>query len=108
MLIVKYNKSLYKFCNFTIQFPHLDLCPVSCVEASLNYFNSSRNANLSSTQSQLSLEAQEMEYPNKCVLCERTGSTVPLLPPNTASKSLPVDSDINNHTLTVQEENAWL
>lgn len=43
-----------------------------------------------------------MEYPNKCVLCERTGSTLPLLPPTTGGKSLPVDSDINNHTLTVQ------
>ncbi len=43
-----------------------------------------------------------MEYPNKYVLCERTGSTVPLLPPTTGSKSLPVDSEINNHTLTVQ------
>lgn len=102
MLFFKYNKSLYKFCNFTIQFPHLNLCPVHCVKASMNYFNQSRNANLFSIQSQLLLEAQDMEYPNKCVLCERTGSTVPLLPPTTGSKSLPVDSDINNHTLSVQ------
>lgn len=93
----------HKFCDCTI---NLDLFPVNCVEASMNSLNQIWNANLSSTQTQLSLEAQEIKYHNKCVLCEWTGSTVPLPPPSTGSKSLTFDlPDINYYTPTVWRGN---